>query len=158
MLALLSLSLLILSGCKNFLTPELGAIANADSRIALQSGKNVYKGKDLSFTYSLEAGTSDVGIKGRLAFDRGLTDSFPVAKNFFFKMSFLDSEGRVIETVDITPMIKYRNPVVNPLTLAEKKFNRPAGTTHIVFNYFGVFIGDGSDITEEWEVFQFPFI
>jgi hypothetical protein len=155
--AVIVFSLLFFAGCKNFITPELGVIANEKSRIPLESGKNTYQGKDLKFTYELEAGADLVRIKGQLAFDRGLTDSFPIVKNFFMKMSFLDSDGRVLETVNITPMFTYRSQVLEPLSLTQKEFNRPPGSSHFVFNYYGTFQGDTNDITEDWDVFQFPF-
>jgi hypothetical protein len=155
--AVIVISLLFLAGCKNFITPELGVIANEKSRIPLESGKNVYEGKDLKFTYELEAGDDIVRIKGQLSFDRGLTDSFPIVKNIFFKMSFLDGDGRVLETVDITPMFRYKSQALEPLSLKQKEFSRPPGASHFVFNYYGTFHGDTNDVTEDWDVFSFPF-
>jgi len=93
---------------------------------------------------------------GVVNFDRSLTDSFSTIVRFYLKMNFLDSEGRVLETVDVTPMFSRLNSI--PLEMKIKKDGiTPYGARSIVFNYLGNFRGETRDITEDWDIIYFPF-
>ena len=103
----LGLAILVLSGCANFLKPEMGAIARPEARITLpEDGLQdaFWQTKDVVLSYSIATSDTLLNLSGELVFDRSLTDSFPVIKRFTLKMSFLDGEGKVIETRDITPL------------------------------------------------------
>lgn len=156
----LCLGMLFLSGCANFLKPEMGAIARPEARIALtENGVQdaLWQTKDMVLSYSIAQSDSAFKLSGELVFDRSLTDSFPVIKKFIFKMSFLDGEGRVLETVDITPLFSSFGYAPDELTI---KFSgvRPAAAIAIAFNYYGAF--KGSDVEmggATWDIFYFPF-
>ena len=72
-------------------------------------------------------------------------------------MSFLDGEGRVLDTVDITPLYKYLGSVSNHKLPIKALCVRPAGSSSIVFNYFGVLRGRDYNVNESWEISYFPF-
>ena len=161
-LVLLGLSVLFLQGCANFIYPETGAIARPDARIELVA-KGVqnaaWNAKDLLLTYSYSEAGDIFNLSGTLTFDRSLTDSFPVAKSFFLKMSFLDKEGKVLQTVDITPVISSFG-IVSDKNLIRASCPKPAGASAIAFSYFGTFRGGGSEDGmggEEWNISYFPY-
>lgn len=72
-------------------------------------------------------------------------------------MSFLDGEGRVLETVDITPLFSYFGQAPDDL-----KINfagaKPATAAAIAFNYYGAFKGSAEEMGgDSWDIFYFPF-
>lgn len=158
-IAVLCLVMLFWSGCANFLKPEIGAVARKEARIPLvENGvkEGILETSDLKISYSLSDVGERLSLAGHLFFDRSLTDSFPVVESFFLKMSFLDSEGRVIETVDITPIFNtfWRIPEKLDLTVSRVQ---PPGSKAIAFNYFGMFRGDRIDSSDNWEIYYLPF-
>ena len=162
LLVLSGLSVLFLQGCANFINPETGATARPDARIELvaEGVQNAaWNTKDMVITYSYSEAGDIFNLSGTLTFDRSLTDSFPVAKSFFLKMSFLDKEGRVLQTVDITPLISTWGFVSDRIPI-RASCSKPAGASAIAFNYFGTFLGGGNDEQmggSSWEIFYFPF-
>lgn len=156
----LCLAVLFLSGCANFLKPEMGAVARPEARIALGQDDvqdAFWQSKDMVLSYSIAQSDTAFNLFGELVFDRSLTDSFPVIKRFIFKMSFLDGDGKVIETVDITPLFSSFGHAPDELKI---KFSgvRPAAATAIAFNYYGAFRGSAVAMGgDEWDIFYFPF-
>jgi uncharacterized protein YceK len=160
LLVLIWLGVLFLSGCANFLKPEIGAIARQEARISLaEDGVQdaAWTTNDLALTYSFSESGNTFNLSGKLVFDRSLTDSFRVVKRFILKMSFLDDEGRVLETVDITPLFSAFGNVPDQMAI-KVSCARPAGSVSIAFNYFGVFKSDAEEMGgDEWDIFYFPF-
>ncbi len=160
LLVLFGMYVLLLSGCAKFIRPDIGAIARPDARINLvDSGVKdaAWDNNELELTYSYSESGDVFNFSGTLVFDRSLTDSFPVAKRFFLKMSFLDDKGSVLKTIDITPLISSFSQVPDQVTIKSSTV-KPAGTRSIAFNYFGVFRGDSDTMGgDEWEIFYFPF-
>lgn len=154
------LAVLFLSGCANFLKPEMGAIARPEARIALaEDGVQdaLWQTKDLVMSYSIAQRDTAFNLSGELVFDRSLTDSFPAIKRFTLKMSFLDGEGRVLETVDITPLFSSFGQAPDELRV---RFSgvRPAAAAAIAFNYYGAFRGNAEEMgSATWDIFYFPF-
>jgi hypothetical protein len=138
----------------------MGAVARPDARITLaEDGVQdaFWQTKDLVLSYSIVQSDTVFNLLGELVFDRSLTDSFPVVKRFIFKMSFLDGEGKVVETIDITPLFSSFGYAPNELKI---KFSgvRPATATAIAFNYYGSFRGSAVALGgDEWDIFYFPF-
>ena len=161
LLILLWLCVLCLSGCANFLTPEIGAIARQEARIDLVEGgvqDAVWDTRDLELTYSYSESGNAFNLFGKLVFDRSLTDSFRVNGRFSLKMSFLDDEGRVLETVDISPLISSFNELSNQDIKIRKSLVRPVGANSIAFNYYGDFRGNDRETRGDgWSIFYFPF-
>ncbi|TKB23812.1 hypothetical protein FCL47_20995 [Desulfopila sp. IMCC35006] len=152
---------LFLSGCASFMKPEIGALARQDARINLKAGgvqNAAWNAKDLLLTYSYSEAGDTFNLAGTLSFDRSLTDSFPAVKRFFLKMSFLDSEGRVLETVDITPLLSTFGAVPDNLTV-KASIPKPAGASAIAFNYFGAFMSGSTEGMggSQWQISYFPF-
>jgi hypothetical protein len=157
---LVCLAVLFWSGCANFIIPERGAIAREDSRIALPDdgvSETLWGGKDLQLSYSITGTGGDLLFSGHVVLDRSITDSFGAVRSFFLKMSFLDGDGHVLETVDITPLFTYQGAVPEKMNI-KRSLIRPAGSKAIVFSYYGVFVanyeeGGGTD----WTILSFPF-
>lgn len=156
---LLGLCCLLLGGCAGFIIPEVGSIASEDSRISYDGGKlqeGLLENGDLKLQYTLSGGGAMARFSGELEFHRSLTDSFPVIRTFFLKLNWLDEQGKVLQTVDITPAFVIRTLPPNRL-----KINRDipvaVGAKAFCFNYYGVFQGEKPDVTEEWDIFLFPF-
>ncbi|MCP4343846.1 MAG: hypothetical protein GY799_34470 [Desulfobulbaceae bacterium] len=160
LLVLVCCSVLFLAGCANFLKPEVGAIARQDARIDLVEGgvqDAVWDTKDLELTYSYSEVENTFSLFGGLVFDRSLTDSFNL-KRFTLKINFLDGEGRVLETVDISPLIRSFYEISGEKFSIRKKLVRPVGASSIAFNYFGKFRGNDPDSRgDSWDIFYFPF-
>ena len=161
LLLLICLGVLFLSGCANFLTPETGAIARQEARIDLVEGgvqDVVWDTRDLELVYSYSESANTFSLSGELIFDRSLTDSFRVTKRFTLKMSFLDGEGRVLDTVDISPLISAFNDLSDQKMTIKKSHLRPMGASSIAFNYYGEFKGDSPRTRgDSWDIFYFPF-
>lgn len=153
------LILLFMSGCTSFLVPELGVIAREDSRIYL-SGEEVrdavWQTRELKLTYSISETDDEFQLLGQLAFDRSVTDSFGIMKSFFMKMSFVDEEGHVLQTVDIVPVYGAQSAVPARMNLGTSLIKPPAARA-IVFNYYGVFRGNYPKASDDWTIFYFPF-
>lgn len=74
-------------------------------------------------------------------------------------MSFLDDQGRVLETMNITPLIGVSRAVPREVPVRAST-TRPAGASAIAFNYFGVFASAGNTregSARQWNMFYFPF-
>jgi hypothetical protein len=157
--AILCLGLLFWSGCANFLKPEIGAVARKEARIVLvESGvkDKVLATSHLKILYSLSGKGEHFSLSGRVIFDQSVTYSFPIIARFFLKMNFLDSEGRVIETVDITPMYTAFGSVPEKLDF-RTSHAAPPGSSAIAFNYFGVFQSTTPEMNGSWDIFYLPF-
>ena len=158
-LVMIFLSCLLATGCTRFIVPEIGAVALEESRIPYKAGEKqdgILETKDLTFEYTLSGSGNGTRLTGELVFDRSLTDSFPMIKTFFLKMNWLDVDGLVLQTRDITPLYSYLSNVPNKLKINTQIENVP-GSRVINFNYYGVFRGEKPDVSEEWDIFLFPF-
>lgn len=150
---------LFLSGCANFLVPEEGALVWEDARIPMDDSgvQNAeWKTKDLRLQYSIDISNDTFVISGRLDFDRSLTDSYNVKKSFFLKMSFIDDQGQVLETADITPLLSQYGPNTQTVDV-KKSLAVPSGYSGIVFNYYGVFRGDPPEAGDDITIYYFPY-
>jgi hypothetical protein len=158
-LIMIFLSCLLATGCTRFIVPEIGAIAQEESRIPYKAGEKldgILDTKDITFEYTLSESDNGVRLTGELVFDRSLTDSFPMVKTFFLKMNWLDVDGLVLQTIDITPLYSYLSVVPNKMGMS-KQIETVPGSRFINFNYYGVFRGEKPDVSEEWDIFLFPF-
>ncbi len=155
---LLCLGMLV-SGCANFLKPETGAVARPEARIALPETrveKQTFSEGDVKIIYSLSGAGDPFDLSGTLMFDRSLTDAFPVIARFSLKMSFLDGQGRVIETIDVTPVFGAfgRTPEKRDFRVSR---SAPPGTKAIAFNYFGEFRDNAHEHSDSWDIYYFPY-
>jgi hypothetical protein len=151
--------LIVLTGCGNFLKPEIGAVAHKESRIALVDGdtaKGIWQSGDLHVTYALAQKGEIFTLTGKIFFNRSITDSFPIITKFFFYLSYLDDAGKVIETVDISPVIPTFGSIPESLPL---KFSgvRPPGSKTFVFHYYGGVRASSRGEGDQWDVYHFPF-
>lgn len=152
---------LLSAGCADFLKPDTGAVARQEARIALVDDRGVQEGAwathELLLLYSLSGAGDTFNLSGKLTIDRSISDSFSNIARFFFYLSFLDDDGRVVEAVDITPLFAHFGTIHGKLDI-RLTHPRPAGSSAIAFSYFGV-MRDGSsrDSLGEWAISYFPF-
>lgn len=154
------LMLLSVGACKNFIKPELGAIAHEDARFLLDDGEisdGLLQTRQLQLEYRLTSSDDGFTISGTMTMDPSIYNSFPLAKRFFLKINFLDEEGRVLSTSDISPLFNTSSYISESLQVQRSGF-RPPGSTAVAFNYFGSFSGEYTHVKgDSWEVFYFPF-
>ncbi len=158
---LVCFGLLFLSGCVNYLKPELGAVARVDARVPLvddQISEAVLKTKELQLEYTFSGEGETFEISGKLKFDRSITASYPMLRRFVMRVNFLDAGGAVIGTAGIAPNINSSNEVPDIIQLRATGI-KPTDATAIAFNYFGTFISSThrNGGAESWEVFYMPF-
>ncbi|MBU1567071.1 MAG: hypothetical protein KJ630_15785 [Proteobacteria bacterium] len=155
---MMCLGLMVLSGCAYNLKPEAGAVAWKDARIALADAipDGIYETGDVRVTYSLAQKGEICTLTGKLVFDRSLSDSFPVITRFLFYMSYLDDAGKVIETVDISPVIHAFSAIPDSLPLNFSGV-RPAGSKAFAFHYYGGFHATPLKEGGQWDIYHFPF-
>jgi len=153
-------SLLILSGCVNYIKPDLGAVARVDARVPFVDGKisgSVLKTNDLQLEYAFHGNGDSFEITGKLVFSRGITASYPVLDRFILRVNFLDAGGKVIASENISPNISSFNEVPDVVRIKASGLI-PSGSVAIAFNYYGRLTGaslrGGGD---SWEVYYMPF-
>lgn len=156
------LVILLLSGCANFILPEVGSIARPEARIALdESGlkDTLWQTDYATLTYSISGTDDALKFSGYLEFQQRLTGTFNVMRSFFFYMSFIDEQGLVLGSVDICPRYSVANIIPSDMNI-ERSMTKPPGASGIVFSYYGVF-GEGGGDTQDsgggWEIYHFPF-
>jgi hypothetical protein len=150
----------LLSGCASFITPEIGMVARPEARIPLvgEGGDSgIWSTKDLRLEYRLTVTADSLAISGPLTLSPSISNSFPVVQKFFLRLSFLDGEGRVVGSTDITPLYSSHSTMESTVTVNARR-PRPAGSQAIAFNYFGVFRGQLDSMGgDEWPISSFPF-
>lgn len=153
-----AMAVLFATGCAGFLRPERGMLAAQEGRIALV--ENLAKGEwttgDVRVNYSLVCKDGKCSLEGRLTFDDSITNSFPVITKFFFYVSFLDGDGKVVETTDITPVIPTYGNTPASLSLKMEQ-QQPAGAKFMVFHYYGGFRANPISEGGSWDISHFPF-
>ena len=71
-------------------------------------------------------------------------------------MIWLDADGYVLQTVDVSPFYSYLSYVPDKLKI-DQQIEPVPGSKYISFNYYGVFQGEKPDVSGEWDIFLFPF-
>lgn len=152
------LAVLFLAGCAGFLRPERGMMAAQEGRIALV--ENLTEGDwatgDVRVTYSLACRDDRCSLKGRLVVADSVTNSFPVITSFFIYVSFLDGDGKVVESYDITPVIPTYGTTPASLSLKLEQ-RQPAEAKFMVFHYYGSFRSNPISEGGSWDISHFPF-
>jgi hypothetical protein len=152
------LGLMCWSGCANFLKPEMGAVARKEARIVLAGDipAGTWETPDLHLAYTFAQQGESFTFTGDIRIDRSVSDSYPAVVKFSFYLSFLDDRGKVIETVDISPVVNTFGAIPNSLEVRLSRL-RPPGSSAIVFHYYGVFRGPSHDSVGQWDIYHFPF-
>ena len=156
---MMCLGLMLSAGCVNFLKPEIGVVARKEARISLANeipaGK--FETDDLHLTYALALKDDVCTLTGKIVFDRSITDSFQVITRFFLSVSYLDDAGKVIETVEISPVIPTFGSVPDSLPVKMSSV-RPPGSKAFAIHYYGGFRSSNQrDGSGEWSIHHFPF-
>jgi len=151
-------AMLLLAGCAGFLKPQPGALAKKEARIAL-AGNNtqgVWETGDLKVNYVFAIKDGSCALDGKLVISDNIGNSFPTITSFFFYLSFLDQEGRVVETVDISPLITTYGHI--PASLPLRMTNTlPSQAKFVAFHYYGGFRANPLSEGGNWEIHHFPF-
>lgn len=151
-------ALLLLGGCAGFLRPEQGMNSTAESRIALAEtkGRAVWETGEVRVQYSLQLRDGLCTLDGELRLADRIVNSFPVVDRLFFYATFVDGQGRVLETVDIGPVVPAYGSI--PERLPMKMSRRPPSEAKaFVFHYFGTFRANPLDEGGSWDIGHFPF-
>lgn len=153
-----SLAILLLAGCAGFLRPERGTMAGKEGRIALVENlaNGTWATGDVRVTYSLACRDGRCSLQGRLVVEDSINNSFPVIAQFIFYVSFLDGDGKVVETYDITPVIPIYGSTPQSLPLKMEQ-QQPVGAKFIVFHYYGRFRANPIREGGSWDISHFPF-
>jgi hypothetical protein len=153
-----SLAVLFVAGCAGFLRPERGTMAAQEGRIALVENlaKGAWATGDVRVNYSLACRDGKCSFEGRLVFDDSVTNSFPVITKFFFYVSFLDGDGKVVATDDITPVIPTFGNTPASLSLRLER-QQPAEAKFLIFHYYGSFRANPISEGGSWDISHFPF-
>lgn len=156
---IMCLGLMLSAGCAHLLQPEMGAVARKEARIALTGGAipaGTLTTGDLRLTYSLAHNNDVATISGKLVFDRNIRDSFQTITKFFLYLSYLDEAGKVLESVDISPVIPTYGAIPDSLQFTLSRVP-PPGSKAFAFHYSGEFRSDQRDSGAGWNISYFPF-
>jgi hypothetical protein len=156
---LLVVFIFFLSGCRNYLVPEVGALSKENARIDFpEDGVEgaLWKGKHMDVHYSISQKSGEFAISGTVSIHDNILMSFDQVEQLVVKFNFLDNSGRVLGTADITPRYATYDRVDGPLDF--KTIATPVpGTSYFAFSYFGTFFGRLDESSDSWEIFYFPF-
>ena len=158
---LLTGSVVFLPGCRNYLVPEEGELSQESARIDFSKdggGETLWKGKDLDIKYSISEKNGELRIFGTVIIHDNILMSFEKMDHLMVKLNLLDELGKVVGTVDITPLYSTYNNVTGPLSFKTVVASVP-GARSFAFSYFGsLFGGRLSETSDSWEIFYFPFV
>lgn len=165
LIRLLTLSLagffFFLPGCRNYLVPEEGALSQESARIDFSKdggGETLWKGKDLDIKYSTSQKNGELRIFGAVIIHDNILMSFEKLDHLVVKLNLLDELGKVVGTVDITPIYSAYSNVTGPLSF-KTAVNSVSGASSFAFSYFGTLFGGRlSETSDSWEIFYFPFV
>lgn len=152
------LGIMLWSGCARFMQPEVGAVARKEARIAVAGdvAAKSWETGDLILKYSLALKDESFTLTGKIAFADSLTYTYPQVTNFFFYLSFLDDGGKVIETVDLSPVVNTFGAAPDNIPV-RLSCVRPPGSSAIVFHYRGRFFDSQRDSNGSWDISYSPF-
>ena len=156
---LLVVFLFFLSGCRNYLVPEVGALSKEYARIDFPEDgveRALWKGKHMDVHYSISQKSGGFAISGTVTIHDTVLMSFDNVEQLVVKFNFLDNSGRVLGTADITPRYSTYEKVDGPLDFKTVAAPVP-GTSSFAFSYFGTFFGRLDESVDDWEIFHFPF-
>ncbi len=149
----------LLSGCRNYLVPEVGALSLESDRIDFPEGDDgvaLWVGKELDIQYTIAKKSDELVLSGKVIIHESVLRSFDSIDRLAVKLNFLDNSGRVLTTADITPRYSTYNKVTRPLDFKTAVTPDPEASS-FVFSYYGTLFGRLADATASWEIFYFPF-
>lgn len=157
----------LFSGCAGrmmTLPPAPGMTVKADSRINLEASaqkgkspqKGLFAGDDFSLAWELSCSGDDFTFKGKVTLLPSLYNTFPKVEYFRLLVSFLDREGRVLSSEDLTPFYMYLQSMDKPFAV-KKAGKIPAGTKAFAFSAKGSFHSELRDNNGSCELSTYPF-
>ncbi len=154
----IAVPLFIVLACSSTKGLFKGKIANEYDRIHINSsGSNsgLWKTKELSVNYTYSSSSDHFNITGFISISKSITNTYSKISSLFVRVSFLDSNGKVISTNNINPLYS-----VGSTPPRKIKFNSnlslPVEADAFCFSYRGEFKGDG-DMRESLHISKIPF-
>jgi len=148
------------TGCVNYIKVHSGSIVLPEGRVPLVDGEikdGVLQTNDLRMEYLLKGSDEEFTFSGQISFVGGITNSYSLLRSFFIRMSFLDEKGKVLSSVDITPLLRTLSGIPDIIE-CKSSGKRPAGSTAVAFNYYGILMENTKSMGRgEREVFYMPF-
>ena len=157
--AIVAILVLGVTGCVFSLFPKVGDMARGGDVVTLRAGaeqNGTIETNDLTFTYSLKYDQGRYELHEDVKIDQSITYSFSRVRSFFIKMSFLDSGGVVLDTVDVTPLVSLHSGTPEKLT-TKKSGPVPPGAVAVAFSWYGSFYSGLRDTSGSWDIHYFPF-
>jgi hypothetical protein len=115
--------------------------------------------KDLQVSYKLVKNGNTFTVSGTLHIGKSITRSFPLVERLDFYIHFLDENGAVLASHEISPNTGYLRNVPDTLPLLNVP-QAPQGSSSFTFSYWAIFRGSGiaNENPGEWEIYFNPFI
>lgn len=159
---ILFISLLILSGCAGSRT-NIGKTIDKSLIIPLDQENTAVQ--DWQQDIVIEYYVNKVGNSNMLDGKVSITDSrmylYPVPDFFFLSVNFVDDNGSVISSHEISPLMTSSLSIKNSYKL-RVPLPVPDNASGIAFNYWGNFREEGFNkfrgVTGGWEIYYNPFI
>lgn len=151
----------LFSGCAGAmmtLPPAPGMMVKTDSRINMEESpqKGVFAGDNFSLAWELSRSGDDFTLQGKAAILPSLYNTFPKVAYFRLLVSFVDKEGKVLSSEDITPFYSYLQSVDKPFAV-KKTGKIPAGTKAFAFSAKGLFHSERKNNNGTCALFTYPF-
>jgi len=162
---ILFLLLLLCNGCALHYS-HVGKIVkdNESHPLTVNTGKEqVWQTSDILVTYTVEKTGKNHNVSGTLTLQDKISYSFPIPDFFYFYLNYLDANGIVISSHEISPLMALRTGFQDTFPLRSAP-PAPAEAVSFVFSYWGNFKESGyANDSEslggggEWEIFYNPF-
>lgn len=154
----IAVPLFIVPACSSTKGLFKGKIANQHDRIHINSSRansGLWKTKELSVNYTYSSSSDHFNITGFISISESITNTYSKISSLFVRVSFLDSNGKVISTNNINPLYS-----VGSTPPRKIKFNSnlslPVEADAFCFSYRGEFKGDG-DMRDSLHISKIPF-
>ncbi|MEE4240878.1 MAG: hypothetical protein V2I36_05395 [Desulfopila sp.] len=114
---------------------------------------------DMKVVYEIVKNGGSFTVSGTLHIKTNIYRSFPLVERLDFYIHFLDENGVVLSTHEISPNLGYLRKYSDTLPLVNIP-PAPQGSTSFAFSYWGIFRGSGikNENSGDWEVYFNPFV
>ena len=139
----------LLLGCQSVFNPYQGKAVKVDNNIPLMEGgphQGVWETSEVSFKYSFVRNSDKLELSGDLALYAASHWTYELIDNLFFRVSFIDSDGKLIDSRVIWSTV-YGNYFYQ-WNLKQRTLDLPPNTAAMGFSYMGRVREAGSQGTE----------
>lgn len=150
----------LLFGCSFKYADNVGRMAVEEQILSGQTTAEdqEWQTNDVKILYTVEPAKGSFAVTGTLSFQQHIMFSFPTVERFNLYINYLDDQGTVLTTHDITPNLGYRVELPDKADLRDVPV-APAEATSFAFNYFGIFKGLSTEEASmgDWVISFNPF-